>query len=108
MAVGGGAAAVTFTGNVPLDFPSGPGVFIATDGMGDVGFPSNGVFGPTGWDIHDVRFAYDAATDTAYLGECLVSPGRVWGSARVMLGASLQAGWTQAPLTFSGAEVHWQ
>jgi hypothetical protein len=55
----------TFTGDVVVDFPIGPGVFQAVDAVGDVA--SNF---PTGWDITDVRFAYDLASDTAYFGEC--------------------------------------
>jgi hypothetical protein len=60
---------ITFTGDVVADFPSGPGVFIANDAPGDVAFPHDGVLDPTGWDIRDVRFAYDSGTDTAYFGE---------------------------------------
>jgi hypothetical protein len=63
------AGPITFTGNVPLDFPSGPGVFITLDSVGDVAFTQGNTSGPTGWDIVDVRFAYDAASDTAYFGE---------------------------------------
>jgi hypothetical protein len=62
------ALVITFTGSVPADFPSGPGVFISTDGAGDVAFTQGNVSGPTGWDILDVRFAYDVVSDTAYFG----------------------------------------
>ena len=64
---------INFTGNVPADFPAGPGVFIAQDGIGDVGwFTVGGIFGPTGFDINDARFAWDAASDTAYFGGCML------------------------------------
>lgn len=70
-------AAITFTGLVTRDMPAGPGVFIATDGANDVFFPhllvptdpySPSVNDPTGFNLYDVRFAYDASTDTAYFG----------------------------------------
>jgi hypothetical protein len=72
------ALQVQFTGRVDVDFPAGPGVFVATDGVNDVFFPHNAVPSdpysasvndPTGWNIMDVRFAYDIASDTAYFGE---------------------------------------
>lgn len=59
---------VNFTGDVVADFPSGSGVFIAADATNDVFFTNGGVLNPTGWNIHDVRFAYDAVSDTAYFG----------------------------------------
>jgi hypothetical protein len=127
------ATSITFTGNVSVDFPTGPGVFIATDSrtgacrglfkidwhehddhptegitgphsylkfvkrkfvhpdhadeltvpkpviaFADVFFPHGSdpfdatspiVSDPTGWNIYDIRFAYDAASDTAFFGE---------------------------------------
>ena len=55
----------TFTGDVLADFPSiNPAVLIVSDAAGDV------VGGASGWDILDIRYAYDVATDTAYFGEC--------------------------------------
>jgi hypothetical protein len=69
------ALVINFTGNVPLDFPVGPGVFVAVDSVGDVGwFTTGGAFGATGFDIHDARFAYDPASDTAYFGGCWLHP----------------------------------
>ncbi len=60
---------ITFTGNVTKDFPSGPGVFIATDLVGDAPFPhADGTTSPSGWDLADVRYSYDINTDTAYFG----------------------------------------
>ena len=69
---------IQFTGRVDVDFPAGPGVFVATDGVNDVFFPHNmiptdpyspSVIDPTGCNIMDVRFAYDYDTDTAYFGK---------------------------------------
>jgi hypothetical protein len=70
------------------------GVFIATDSQTDIVFrhpPLGDPYGaqvsdPSGWNIYDVRFAYDAVLDTAYFGGCAcVGCG---------VGASLQcAGW---------------
>ncbi len=69
---------IQFTGHVDVDFPAGPGVFVATDELNDVFFPHNSiptdpyspsVNDPTGWNIMDVRFAYDYDTDTAYFGK---------------------------------------
>ncbi len=73
---------VNFTGNVVTDFPAGSGVFIAADATNDVFFTNGGVLNPTGWNIHDVRFAYDAASDTAYFGKgARVGSGcdQLWG-----------------------------
>jgi hypothetical protein len=64
------------TGNVSIDFPrSEPGVFVLNDRTGEIGvldesIPDNTVRTPTGWDINDVRFAYDNVTDTMYIGTC--------------------------------------
>ena len=72
------ALQVQFTGRVDVDFPVGPGVFVATDATSDVSFPHPAspldpygprVDDPTGWNINDVRFAYDSVTDTAYFGK---------------------------------------
>ena len=60
------AFAPTFTGDVAVDFPIGnPGVFTALDPPNDVAVTGFS----TGWDISDIRFAYDAATDTGFFGE---------------------------------------
>jgi hypothetical protein len=46
------------------------GVFIALDAVGDVSLPHpDGTFTPSGFDINDVRFAYDQGSDTAFVGE---------------------------------------
>ncbi len=75
---------VNFTGNVVTDFPAGSGVFIAADATNDVFFTNGGVLNPTGWNIHDVRFAYDAASDTAYFGKgARVGSGYVTNSGAV-------------------------
>lgn len=69
---------VTFSGNVPFDFGDGPGVLVASDPTSDVFFThasaptdpySPIVLDETGWNIYDVRFAYDNASDTAYFGK---------------------------------------
>ena len=44
---------------------------MVTDSTSDTFFANNGVLGPTGWNIIDVRFAYDAVSDTGYFGECM-------------------------------------
>jgi hypothetical protein len=71
----------TFTGDSATDFPQGdPGVFVITDTQPDITWSSPPA--ATGWDLKDVRFAYDAATDTAYfsmraacvLGDAVRSP----------------------------------
>jgi hypothetical protein len=65
-----GAATPTFTGNVPTDF-TGPGILTIPDpgGVGDVGLPANKPNGTvSGWDMVDLRLAYNAATDTLYVG----------------------------------------
>ena len=55
---------ITFTGNVANDFPSSdPSVFIATD---NIVIDYNG--SPAGWQMTDVRYSYDLASDTAYFG----------------------------------------
>ena len=54
------------------------GVLVVTDSIADAFFPAGGVLSPTGWNIVDIRFAYDAVSDTAYFGElsvCCVRPG---------------------------------
>jgi hypothetical protein len=60
----------TFTGDVEADFV-GPGVLIIPDpsGVGDVGLPLNAPPGTvSGWDMVDLRLAYDAGSDTLYVG----------------------------------------
>jgi hypothetical protein len=46
------------------------GVFVATDSSSDVFFSHDATLDPTGWNIVDIRFAYDQATDTGYFGAC--------------------------------------
>jgi hypothetical protein len=58
----------TFTGDVEVDF-TGPGVLTIPDPVGDVGLPLNAPPGTvSGWDMVDLRLAYDAAADTLYVG----------------------------------------
>ena len=55
---------VSFTGNVINDFPStNPDVFISVDQL-LITYRGN----PSGWQMTDVRYAYDVGTDTAYFG----------------------------------------
>ena len=57
------AAAIVFTGNVSVDFlPTDPTVLLIT-GNAPV------LVGPTGWQLYDMRWAYDSTTDTAYFGK---------------------------------------
>ena len=69
----------TLTGNADVDFPaSQSGVVVApglterlvwadeTLAQRDAGVVNNV---PSGWDIHDLRYFYDKASDTAYFGE---------------------------------------
>jgi len=58
----------TFTGDVETDF-TGPGVLTIPDSVGDVGLPLNAPPGTvSGWDMVDLRLAYNAAADTLYVG----------------------------------------
>jgi len=58
----------SLTGDVEVDF-AGPGVVIIPDPIGDVGFPSGAPEGTiSGWDMVDLRLAYQASTDTLYVG----------------------------------------
>lgn len=64
------SAALLLTGNAEADF-TGPGVMtFADDTVGqDVTLPSTAPPGTvSGWDMNDVRFFYDAATDTMQVG----------------------------------------
>ena len=69
----------TLTGNADVDFPaSQPGVVVApglkerlvwadeTLEQRERGVVNNV---PSGWDIYDLRYFYDKASDTAYFGE---------------------------------------
>ena len=69
----------TLTGHADVDFPTTqPGVVVApglkerlvwadeTLAQRDAGVVNNA---PSGWDIHDLRYFYDKASDTAYFGE---------------------------------------
>ncbi|MBN2452290.1 MAG: hypothetical protein JXR77_18030 [Lentisphaeria bacterium] len=74
------ASLVTFTGNVVADFGV-PGAVVYSDpgGGGDVGIPPQAPQGTvSGWDIADVRFAYDQAADTLFIG--INTPG-IFGDA---------------------------
>ncbi len=57
------------TGNVATDFPQGPRVYVASDPTNDLFFAHTGANHGTGWNVFDIRFAYDAASDTAFFGE---------------------------------------
>jgi hypothetical protein len=58
--------APTFTGFVENDFPADNlGVFVAVDPNPPILFLGTAA---TGWDVVDIRFAYDAGSDTAYFG----------------------------------------
>ena len=63
-------AQVNFTGNVETDFPTGPGVWTCVDPGGkDVLVPNHTVANTSsGWDIKEVRLAYNSATDILYVG----------------------------------------
>ena len=64
---GASGLVISFTGNVSKDFPpSNPAVFIVTD---NISITYNG--NPAGWQMSDVRYAYDFASDTAYCGTIL-------------------------------------
>jgi hypothetical protein len=62
----------TFTGNVETDFPAGPGVLIVADPGGQeisvTGQPGGGLTPGSGWDIKDLRLAYDNVNDILYVG----------------------------------------
>jgi hypothetical protein len=64
----------TFTGNVETDFPDVPGngVLIVTDPGGQEVYvtnqPGGGLTPGSGWDIKDLRLAYNPGTDTLYVG----------------------------------------
>ncbi len=69
---------INFTGVVPVDFDSRfSDVVVSVDPSSDVAFLhsanvldpySESVNAPTGWNMIDVRFAYDSASDTAFFG----------------------------------------
>ena len=62
----GDAAAIVFTGNVSVDFsPTDPTVLLITSNAPVLTNPTNG----TGWQLYDMRWAYNSTTDTAYFGE---------------------------------------
>ena len=56
------AVPIVFTGDVVNDFPDTRAGVVVTPGI----VPGGGR--ASGWSIVDVRFAYDADTDTAYFG----------------------------------------
>jgi len=59
----------TFTGDAEVDFPGVPGVLIIHDSGNPTDVPNEITAGsnPSGWDMRDLRLAYDAATDTLYV-----------------------------------------
>jgi len=64
-------AQVTFTGNVETDFPgTDPDMSICADPGGQDVFVPSHPSAPisSGWDIKDVRLAYNSATDILYVG----------------------------------------
>ncbi len=55
------------TGDVRFDFPVGnPNVWVVTDSKPPLQFLGGGR--NSGWNIDDLRFAYDTASDTGYFG----------------------------------------
>jgi hypothetical protein len=67
VAAAASAIPITFTGNVVNDFDhTEPSVFVATDLSIPVRYEARNT--DSGWNIVDIRFSYDAATDTAYFG----------------------------------------
>jgi hypothetical protein len=65
------AVIITFTGDVTVDFdPStNPSVFVVTDSKPPITYTmSNGTVVRSGWDIVDIRYAYDLDSDTAFFG----------------------------------------
>jgi len=64
-------AAPAFTGNVEIDFlDTDPSISVCTDPGGQDVFVDEHPSAPisSGWDIKDVRLAYDSATDILYVG----------------------------------------
>jgi hypothetical protein len=65
------ARVITFTGDAEADFvKDADGVFVFADDFGpgvDVIVAAG--LTQTGWDLKDVRFAYDLGTDTAFFGK---------------------------------------
>ena len=57
--------AITFTGDVPTDFA---GITAIPDPLGDVGVPANLAGNVSGWDMEGVYVAYDAVSDTLFIG----------------------------------------
>jgi hypothetical protein len=81
---------IVFTGDIEVDFPAGPGVFVVSptsrvSGLSREVGATTGARGPhavpgqpsdSGWTVYDIRFAYDSVSDTAYFGKCPdVTPG---------------------------------
>jgi hypothetical protein len=62
------AISITFTGDVRVDFPDVPGVLINVDGGLPVRHPARNT--DSGWNIVDIRYSYDQATDMAFFGGC--------------------------------------
>jgi hypothetical protein len=61
------AIPITFTGNVANDFDAlEPSVFVVTDLSIPVRYEARNT--DSGWNIVDIRFSYDEATDTAFFG----------------------------------------
>ena len=69
----------TLTGNADVDFPaSQPGVVVAPGLKERLVWANETLWerdqdvvrnAPSGWDIYDLRYFYDKASDTAYFGE---------------------------------------
>ena len=70
MAVPVMGASPTFTGDVEVDFPTGPDILTFPDPDGQNVFVPGHPSAPisSGWDIKDVRVTYDSATDILYVG----------------------------------------
>jgi hypothetical protein len=63
-----GAILITFTGDVEADFPAFA-IYNDQGGVGDVGVPPAAPAGTSiGWDLESVGLAYEASTDTLYVG----------------------------------------
>jgi len=70
MAVPVMGASPAFTGDVEVDFPTGPDFLTFPDPNGQNVFVPGHPSAPmsSGWDIKDVRVTYDSATDILYVG----------------------------------------
>ena len=91
---------ITFTGNVVNDFPAAnPGVFVTGPSTSTIEFQGN----RAGWQIDDVRFAYDFASDTGYFGmwSCCAVEGRaLTRTTKPCLGVLFSQALTRAPASW--------